>query len=576
MKILWKSWSLFCVSVLTFALNTPELLSLARSGIWLSATWQDGYRSTGEQVDGARRLVERWCLDDSKVAYCTFERKGPRPVERSRIIAMSWATSPLPVAHGVVEDVKGADAVVASQYDNKIRCNSEFLSDYHVVDACGDLNLWVKRTAIGCQHYARHSAQYMLECFSMAAFTVFIAVLLCLGGLYSASVGVIFLSVATYFAANMFHVVNPTSSMLSSFAAVAAAKMILRRYGIGEDRILKRQLGICFWTVACALFAYYGAMALSHTFVSPNGLGTVGGKAKLMYLAKGLPPGYFTDYGYSTYQPTYPPGAASLVLWCYSIAGGCGEWLTQLVTCVPLSMIGAFMFVKAKSCQQRILLLSFLISPLSLRLASQTYPECFVATCAIVGWRLIVRSNTSWIGWVVLGAGGWYKNEGVVYYLSIAAAVFAFTDKRKRSAVLLGIAAGAILPLCWHIFSWMSGGVLDGYTALADFDASKWIHAWKRILVETFALPWKYAFALPLGFLLFFYRRSRRLSKVCLVAFISAIAFSFVFSLSDAVNFEWHLNSAERLMWVPALLVLHEIIMMRPPQVRQVECAPDN
>jgi hypothetical protein len=72
-----------------------------------------------------------------------------------------------------------------------------------------------------------------------------------------------------------------------------------------------------------------GALALSHTFVAPNGPGVSGGRAKLLYLSSGVPDGFFTDPARSTLQPAYPPGFALLTLGCYGLAGGCGEWLTE-------------------------------------------------------------------------------------------------------------------------------------------------------------------------------------------------------------------------------------------------------
>ena len=94
-----------------------------------------------------------------------------------------------------------------------------------------------------------------------------------------------------------------------------------------------------------------GALALSHTLVAPNGLGVSGGRAKLMYIAGGMPPEFFTDVARRTLQPAYPPGHALITLGCYGLAGGCGEWLTQLVGVVA----GALVFeIGRESCRERV------------------------------------------------------------------------------------------------------------------------------------------------------------------------------------------------------------------------------
>ena len=39
---------------------------------------------------------------------------------------------------------------------------------------------------------------------------------------------------------------------------------------------------------------------------------------------------------------------------------------------------------------------------------------------------------------------------------------------------------------------------------------------------------------------------------------IAVAGFAIIFSLSAAVDFKWHLDSLERLLWVPSLLALRE------------------
>ena len=62
--------------------------------------------------------------------------------------------------------------------------------------------------------------------------------------------------------------------------------------------------------VSICIFIVYAVLALTHTFVAPTGLGTVGGKAKLLFLSIGFPRGFFADPSFMLYQPPYPPGGA--------------------------------------------------------------------------------------------------------------------------------------------------------------------------------------------------------------------------------------------------------------------------
>lgn len=46
----------------------------------------------------------------------------------------------------------------------------------------------------------------------------------------------------------------------------------------------------------------------------------------------------------------------------------------------------------------------------------------------------------------------------------------------------------------------------------------------------------------------------------CLGVVFMLGCFGAIFSFSGAVDFAWHLDSAERLLWVPALLLVREIV----------------
>ena len=112
--------------------------------------------------------------------------------------------------------------------------------------------------------------------------------------------------------------------------------------------------------VAC-IFIVYAAFALTHTFVAPTGLGTVGGKAKLLFLSKGFPYGFFTEPSFMLYQPPYPPGGALFLLLGYVISGGCCEWIVQVVNCCLAVLLLGFLLSRSSDWPVRCLVIAFFV-----------------------------------------------------------------------------------------------------------------------------------------------------------------------------------------------------------------------
>ena len=89
------------------------------------------------------------------------------------------------------------------------------------------------------------------------------------------------------------------------------------------------------------------------------------------------------------------------------------------------------------------------------------------------------------------------------------------------------------------------------------------------------SLPWQAAFVWPLALVLGLALLARRMMRrhvpfatsgflaALLVAALSLGAFVFVFSLSRAPDFAWHLCTAmPRLLWIPTLLLALEILRL--------------
>ena len=384
---------------------------------------------------------------------------------------------------------------------------------------------------------------------------------------------------------------------------------------------------LCGFPCICVavFFIFAAAAALTHTFLAPGGLGVYGGKAKLIYLSGGIPDGFFTDPAFSSYQPAYPPGLALLTLLSYWISGGCGEWLTQLI---PLFAASAALWILASqtcaargsarpphtrppfasrcaSCFAALWILAAFLDKWTLQMATLYYAEPFVALLALLGWTRLRENRGDWRGWLLLGATGFFKNEGIIILFAIwvVFATCAMLGSRQirmprskqptRTSALPAtpalpvfpalpappfkhLFAAAALPLAWHAACRMAGAELYDYAPVLAPDPAKFFAALAHLLKLAFFEPWRYGFAHPIAALALatdiIMRIPRRkatppqephplrgLREAALAAFFCLAAFAFVYSLSLAPNFAWHLNSsAARLLWAPSLLVLAE------------------
>jgi hypothetical protein len=325
----------------------------------------------------------------------------------------------------------------------------------------------------------------------------------------------------------------------------------------GDDARRRR----CVAVAAGLLFAVLaGALATSHTFVGPNGSGVSGGRAKLLYLSSGVPDGFFTDPARRTLQPAYPPGFALLTLGCYGLAGGCGEWLTQLLGVALMAAALAFLCGRLPSRPAQLWALMAFLSPLGLRLASLYYAEPLLALFILAGWERVREGRGDAVGWLLIGASGWFKNEGLVYLLALWIAMrLVVGAKAARWTHLL---AAAALPALWHVGCRLCGAALDDFAPFWQPDFRQaWI-ALRRMAGYAFAEPWRYAFAYPAAVIALAGLPSLRtpyLKTAGVAALVAFAAFAGIFALSASPDFTWHLDSAERLLWIPALVLLREL-----------------
>lgn len=104
---------------------------------------------------------------------------------------------------------------------------------------------------------------------------------------------------------------------------------------------------------------------------------------------------FFVNPALSVYQPAYPPGAASIVLWSNLLVSVCGEWIMQLLSCFLMAACAGYLMSRLKSGLGTAMVFVAFITPLSIRLATLFYPEVYVAICCLIGGS--ESAGTTWI-----------------------------------------------------------------------------------------------------------------------------------------------------------------------------------
>ncbi|MGN0842041.1 MAG: hypothetical protein ACI4QF_02090 [Kiritimatiellia bacterium] len=222
-------------------------------------------------------------------------------------------------------------------------------------------------------------------------------------------------------------------------------------------------LGLTLSSVATALVvaAVLGCIALSHTLLEPNGLGTYGGKAKLLFSCEGLPRDYFTTVAGNALQPSYPPGMTLLAYFHFLLSGGCGDRLVQLLEAFAMGLVGIGLLRGGSGPRAAVPVVLYLLSPMAIRTTSGFYAEPFAALMLLVGWNRLVRGEVV-RGALILGLSGMFRPEAGVVAVAFALAG-CWGQGVRRS---LTSAAVAALPA----FAWMMTAWLLGYGGVQDWD----------------------------------------------------------------------------------------------------------
>ena len=575
-------WALALMAAATLAGNGETLCRLAMNAVFLRRSWESGsYRSSGDHLDLPRGMVERHVAPDASVYFVCIHSNRLLAVERSQHLAVSWAMCPTPVRFGYDPGIGDADAVLACAYGPGPEFESAGLDPdaFEEVDGGGGIVLWMRRDRSKPTPARRADVPSPLRELAGLAAPLLVAVVGAMAagwpgalfGLLLFSIGMAIPPLAGCRPSPGF-VMAVSALCLAVSAGPAIRRWMRNRLKAGQRAeggglmpacraFLSRKM---VWRAVAAglgFAAVAAALTLSHTFMTPNGLGVSGGRAKLLYLAGGIPDGFFTDAAWSTLQPAYPPGLALITLGSYGLAGGCGEWMTQLLGVAAMAAVFIFLCSRMSSHWAMLGLLAAFFSPPVLRMASQYYAEPLVALFILVGWERVRGGQDDLVGWLLIGAAGWFKNEGLVYLLALWIAMRLFSG--ARSARWKHLLAAAALPALWHIGCRLYGASLDDFSPLWQPDLQQVRMALVRMGAYAFAEPWLYAFAYPacaVALVMVPSMRRPPLKTPAAAAVLCMIGFAWIFGISQAPDFNWHLDSAKRLLWVPALLLLRELL----------------
>ena len=187
---------------------------------------------------------------------------------------------------------------------------------------------------------------------------------------------------------------------------------------------------------------------------------------------------------------------------------------------------------------------------------------------ALVGIDYVVhRRGYNLIGWVLIGASGWIKNEGLL--ILIASWIGVRVVYGRKPATLKALLLAGLIPVCWHVAVRVCGAKLFDYANPWQVDWTRGIKAFLYTLNYFFLSPWEsgfvaYLFCFLLAMGLLRLRKLRKRKEMCFTALVSGISmflYFYVFSVSRAQDFDLHLESAlPRLLCFPILLLARSVV----------------
>lgn len=561
--------------------NSPSLRQRIQLAVKNYGRWDSrGFNGMGDYLQARREAVRSFLPQGESLYLYVPDGKSLASTQRSMHIAMAWEAMPDKVCYGGTNGISNAKYIVTSVYKGSLPVKD---GTFLALNKSAHGTIW-GRASIASTKPPRQALPVARwrELLGLAAPCLVMLGGAVAGGWSGLAVGLLLFTLCM--------AVPPLLGFAPSFLFVSGAGALSvmgarlatrqqRQHVAQHLRPHRLNKTIIAGLIGFSLFIFYTFLTLSHTFMTPNGLGVFGGKAKLLSLSGGIPPGFFTDGAWSTLQPAYPPGFALLTLGCYGLAGACGEYLTQLLSCVFIGC--SLFFIGAKIPQRMPLYLPLILWFTAAFLAEQAvwtgiffYAEPWMLLVLLVAVDALLsdaerEEKHSILPWILLGSCGWIKNEGLIYLPAVWLAMRLVYGSSR--APLKGLCCGLILPLAWAIFSRLKGATLYDFAPVWQIDWHQAGFAAKAIARLAFLEPWRYGFAYPLAVVILSIpsSRTRQVKIGLLVMLANLLAFIYIFSISRASDFEWHLDSLGRLLWIPSVLLLFIVATAPGRMVRQ-------
>lgn len=343
----------------------------------------------------------------------------------------------------------------------------------------------------------------------------------------------------------------PTSARSSPPASVAwprecpAVLAVLGLMGLAWwrfNRRFARPVPGRILAAAAGAFLILAAVTLTHSLLVPNGLGVQAGKAKLLYLARGVPTGFWTDRAFAVFQPAYPPGLSLTALLFDLLAGGCGERLVQVIVPGALALLFLEEAVEHRTIRTMAFCFLFVLSPVALGLAAGFYAEPLAVLCLSCGLHAL-RHGCRLGGAFLAGCAGFFRPEG-----GLVACGFLFVLLARRLRLfrpMLVLATAALPTLIWQLVCLLTGATLadvrlaEGFSFTSSF-------SFGRALVKNLLCFWTTG-----GILFLVFAPGRRRRSALSGAFLILAVFAVLAGFHHSPHFDWVAATyAPRLVWM--------------------------
>lgn len=428
-----------------------------------------------------------------------------KPVERSRLIAMSWERAPYPIA--VVDaqcDIGKIDVILSSKWISNSK--EKWLKDNQFISLTASeyVNTWIKSSAI------------------------------------SRSIDV---------SPAQFSHIREVCILIIEFLLM----LVIFAKVLKINNVNKWQMSI-LGIVAVLL----GIVAISHPLLPPNGLGIYGGKAKLLYECGGIPKTFLESVGGEVLQTLYPPGLTLLTYMHFLLSGGCGDRFVQLLVVFAMVFICLVMVQRVKIFSSAMIVILFCLSPITVRMSSGFYAEPFVALMLLVGW-VKISDGRFFIGCFLMGLAGFFRLEaGVV--AALLAMVTRADNPNVRNMIL-----GGLLSLSPLLF-WLLIARLCGYRNVSDWDFCSLPKIGNIVYAAWCEIRTLGLYALPIIVIHFFScSRKALMCRENIVAIIPMLILLVLIPLVCAFYTSpyasWMMdNTIPRLLWYISIIPLYELL----------------